>query len=485
MSLLNKTIEEVIQTLFNSIKSKKKIIKDIKNEFDLNNMNNTEITLSRLKLIDLLDEFDITISQSLQAIQTLQAEIFNLKENILDENNLIDFNKENYNNNIINLNEENFNKNDLNNNNIKNNLNKNNNKKNNILNTIEKNKEKEEIKNEISIINENVNRTNQMINSIILNETKLNFDYSKLAEQYNNDNFNNKENNNNNNELLTINLDEKINKEPDLKINKNKIKIQNNYEFEYDNKNNIEKNNNEKKNNSPNLSGLLINYTNEPEPEEEHSKIPIRQSLKNLSKNHSNYLNNNNINNTINSIEKPLSIFLDDDNLLIEPKKEFSNKNNKIKKIKNIQFMLKKIENEEKFKLYLGKKFGNGNYENLVKNIKDFEKNNIDINDLEKELNIIIDLMKSNIEENIPINHKINKKIINNSSNNILKNYNRENSIKKSNSTDEYKEPINFANFLRGGDGSNLINARKNKNNNINYVNIKGIKKRSISKNKK
>ena len=240
-----------------------------------------------------------------------------------------------------------------------------------------------------------------------------------------------------------------------------------------------------KKNNSPNLSGLLINYTNEPEPEEEHSKIPIRQSLKNLSKNHSNYLNNNNINNTINSIEKPLSIFLDDDNLLIEPKKEFNNKNNKIEKIKKIQFMLKKIENEEKFKLYLGKKFGNGNYENLVKNIKDFEKNNIDINDLEKELNIIIDLMKSNIEENIPINHKINKKIINNSSNNILKNYNRENSIKKSNSTDEYKEPINFANFLRGGDGSNLINARKNKNNNINYVNIKGIKKRSISKNKK
>ena len=483
MSLLNKTIEEVIQTLFNSIKSKKKIIKDIKNEFDLNNMNNTEITLSRLKLIDLLDEFDITISQSLQAIQTLQAEIFNLKENILDENNLIDFNKENCNNNLINLNKENYNKNDLNN--IKNNFNKNNNKKNNILNTIERNKEKEEIKNEISIINENVNRTNQMINSIILNETKLNFDYSKLAEQYNNENIHNKENNNNN-ELLTINLDEKINKEPDLNINKNKIKIQNNYEFDYNNNNNnIEKDNNEKKDNSPNLSGLLINYTNEPEPEEEHSKIPIRQSLKNLSKNYSNYLNNNNINNTINSIEKPLSIFLDDDNLLIEPKKEFNNKNNKIEKIKKIQFMLKKIENEEKFKLYLGKKFGNGNYENLVKNIKDFEKNKIDINDLEKELNIIIDLMKSNIEENIPINHKINKKIINNSSNNILKNYNRENSIKKSNSTDEYKEPINFANFLRGGDGSNLINARKNKNNNINYVNIKGIKKRSISKNKK
>ena len=468
MSLLNKTIEEVIETLFNSIKSKKKIIKDIKNEFDLNNMNNTEITLSRLKLIDLLDEFDITISQSLQAIQTLQAEIFNLKENILDENNLIDFNKENFNNNDLN--------------NIKNNLNKNNNKKINNINTIEKNKEKEEIKNEISIINENVNRTNQMINSIILNETKLNFDYSKLAEQYNNDNFNYKENNN---DLLTINLDEKINKELDLNSKKNKLKIQNNYDFDYDNKNNNEKNNNEKKNNSPNLSGLLINYTNEPEPEEEHSKIPIRQSLKNLSKNHSNYLNNNNNNNTINSIEKPLSIFLDDDNLLIEPKKEFNNKNNKIEKIKNIQFILKKIENEEKFKLYLGKKFGNGNYENLVKNIKDFEKNNIDINDLEKELNIIYDLMKSNIEDNIPINHKINKKIINNSSNNILKNYNRENSIKKSNSTDEYKEPINFANFLRGGDGSNLINARKNKNNNINYVNIKGIKKRSNSKNKK
>ena len=76
----------------------------------------------------------------------------------------------------------------------------------------------------------------------------------------------------------------------------------------------------------------------------------------------------------------------------------------------------------------------------------------------------------------------MNKRNINNSSNNILKNYNRENSIKKSNSTDEYKEPINFANFLRGGDGSNLINARKNKNNNINNLNIRGVKKRSNSK---
>jgi hypothetical protein len=80
MSLLGKPIEEVIETLYNSIKSKRQIISNIKNEYNINNDKFNEIKINRLKLIDLLDEFEVTISQSLQAIQTLKVEIFNIKE---------------------------------------------------------------------------------------------------------------------------------------------------------------------------------------------------------------------------------------------------------------------------------------------------------------------------------------------------------------------------------------------------------------------
>ena len=80
MSLLGKPIEEVIETLYNSIKNKRQIINNIKKEYNINNDNLKEIKINRLKLIDLLDEFEVTISQSLQAIQTLKVEIFNIKE---------------------------------------------------------------------------------------------------------------------------------------------------------------------------------------------------------------------------------------------------------------------------------------------------------------------------------------------------------------------------------------------------------------------
>ena len=80
MSLLNKPIEEVIETLYNSIKSKRETINNIKNECNIDNDTYKEININRLKLIDLLNEFEVTISQSLQAIQTFKVEIFNLKE---------------------------------------------------------------------------------------------------------------------------------------------------------------------------------------------------------------------------------------------------------------------------------------------------------------------------------------------------------------------------------------------------------------------
>ena len=80
MSLLNKPIEDVIETLYNSIKSKSQIITNIKNEYNINNDTYDDIKINRLKLIDLLNEFEVTISQSLQAIRTFKVEIFNLKE---------------------------------------------------------------------------------------------------------------------------------------------------------------------------------------------------------------------------------------------------------------------------------------------------------------------------------------------------------------------------------------------------------------------
>ena len=80
MSLLNKPIEEVIQTLYEGIKSKKDIISNFKEKYKLNNEKVQSITIQKLVLIDILDEFEITVSQSLQAIQTLQAELFNQKE---------------------------------------------------------------------------------------------------------------------------------------------------------------------------------------------------------------------------------------------------------------------------------------------------------------------------------------------------------------------------------------------------------------------
>ena len=80
MSLLGKPIEDVIETLYKSIKSKRQIITDIKKEYNIDNDSFNDIKINRFKLIDLLDEFEVTISQSLQAIQTFKVEIFNLKE---------------------------------------------------------------------------------------------------------------------------------------------------------------------------------------------------------------------------------------------------------------------------------------------------------------------------------------------------------------------------------------------------------------------
>ena len=107
MTSINKSIEEVIQTLYDTIKSKNEIINYFRKNNNINNEKEQLITIQRLKLIDFIDEFEITVSQSLQAIQTLQIELSNLKENkegkLINRTNL-DSKIENSNLNLSNLN---------------------------------------------------------------------------------------------------------------------------------------------------------------------------------------------------------------------------------------------------------------------------------------------------------------------------------------------------------------------------------------------
>ena len=187
MSLLGKPIEEVIETLYNSIKSKRQIITKIKKEYNIDKDNFTDIKINRFKLIDLLDEFEVTISQSLQAIQTFKVEIFNLKEkqtteeilNLTNEFQMkynskekINLNLNNNNNNILDKLE--YSRNENSNIEPKNDINKNNE-----MNDINNNNDDDNGMNKISNLKSAKlkEKENNMKEFNILKEAKLNFDY--------------------------------------------------------------------------------------------------------------------------------------------------------------------------------------------------------------------------------------------------------------------------------------------------------------------
>ncbi len=335
MSSFNKSIEEVIQILYDTIKSKKEIIHYFRKNNNINNENEKLITIQRFKLIELIDEFEITVSQSLQAIQTLQTELSNLKENKegkLINRIIIESKIENSYLNLSNLNSI-YTHNKINN----------------------PQKEKEEINKEIEDedLSININKTNDVISNVILNETKLNFDYSKLASKINNNeselslvtNPNNtnyiKEKNNvlkdddkliPEVEISNIIQDDNLNNKNDL----NNISIST-----------IKTKNNENKKDKTQLSNLILSENNELEPEIEQIKIPIRQSLRKIiSKGNK---NENKVNNTNNNINK----------LINDEVKNFSKKEDKIiniEKENKIKNLLSKINSEESFKVYLSNK---------------------------------------------------------------------------------------------------------------------------------
>ena len=431
MTSINKSIEEVIQTLYDTIKSKNEIINYFRKNNNINNEKEQLITIQRLKLIDFIDEFEITVSQSLQAIQTLQIELSNLKENkegkLINRTNL-DSKIENSNLNLSNFNSIYY-------------CNK--------LNIQQK--EKKELKKEIENRSININKTNDLINKVISNETKLNFDYSKLASKINNNeselslitNPNNtnyiKEKNNvlkddekliPEVEISDIIVDDNLNNKNDL----NNISIST-----------IKTKNNENKKIKTQSSNIILSESNEQEPEIEQIKIPIRQSLRKIiSIGNKNENKENNINNNSNNL-------INDE------------KGNKIKNI------ISKINSEESYKIYLSNKYSKGEYNQFLKMLNN---NEIDFDSLENEIKIITDLINTdrNIRKQRNNIYKNNNNIFNNNNNKYIKssNHSRNNSKGKNifysndENPNEYMEPLNFANFLRGD-----YNIKKNKNKNL------------------
>ena len=467
MSLVNKPIEDVIQSLYDGIKSKKEIIANFRKDYKLNNEKEQIIKIDRLKLVDFSDEFEITVSQSLQAILTLKAELCNLIENKEGKliNSIFDSKIDNSQINISNINNTCSSS-------RKNNISKN---------------EKEEVKREIEEISDNINKTSHLINNII-NETKLNFDYSKLMTKINK----------NESELSLITNPNNNNfiKEKNNNILKEEERLISETDFseimQYDNLNNrndinnisisssIKVKNNENKKNKYVSSNLLLNYTNEPEPEIEQIKIPIRQSLRQIiSKGNNNNQLMNNTNNIINTNlykeEKDNTI----NEFSIGSKREiFQNKIKKVEKENKIKNLISKINAEESYKVYLGNKYGGGHYNVFLKKLNN---NEIDFNSIEKEVKIITDLVNTdrNIRKQRNDNFKNNNSMLNNSGIKNKKNHSRRNSKENNNSfnnenPNEYIEPINFANFLRGDDNAlrkkrSKSKKRNSKEKNINY----------------
>ena len=450
MSLLNKPIEEVIETLYNSIKSKRETINNIKNEYNIDNDTYKEININRLKLIDLLNEFEVTISQSLQAIQTFKVEIFNLKEKQATEEIL----------NLTNEFQTNINQNEK----------KISNNKNNILDIIDscraensiiepKNeninkKNLDDINNNINIITKQENKKDYNFKEFsALKDAKLNFDYSSLLnnsqsslktslsnlDKFKNNNDktdinksqkkenhillkNNIENiksnkideqippeDNTDIELINNNLNkEDIEEEQPSKLNINIIKSNN----QLTNKIKLEGNNNSQKdiscfsenadyfNNSNNNNENNINTSNKFYSMRQSDLYNINNKEKNynykfnlLDTNKENNLKenekidmNNNIYNISNYEESDIISLVSKNDIIKEKFKKLEN-DEKINKL------IEEIFSIKAFKLYILDKFGNGKQDIFFQKIKNGEINK---EELESELNLLKEIHNSN-----------------------------------------------------------------------------------------
>ena len=452
MSLLNKPIEEVIETLYNSIKSKRETINNIKNEYNIDNDTYKEININRLKLIDLLNEFEVTISQSLQAIQTFKVEIFNLKEKQATEEIL----------NLTNEFQTNINQNEK----------KISNNKNNILDIIDscraensiiepKNeninkKNLDDINNNINIITKQENKKDYNFKEFsALKEAKLNFDYSSLLNNSQSSlktSLSNLDKFKNNNDKTDINKSQKKENHILLKNNIDNIKSnkideqippEDNTDIELINNNLNKEDIEEEQPSKLNINIIKSNnqLTNKIKSEgNNNSQKDISCFSENVDYfNNSN--NNNNNENNINTSNKFYSMRQSDLYNINNKEKNYNykfnlldtNKENNLKENEKIDMnnniynnsnyeesdiislvskndiikeKFKKLENDEKinklieeifsikaFKLYILDKFGNGKQDIFFQKIKNGEINK---EKLESELNLLKEIHNSN-----------------------------------------------------------------------------------------
>ena len=514
MSLLGKPIEEVIETIYNSIKSKRQIITNMKNEYNIDNNSFNDIKINRFKLIDLLDEFEVTISQSLQAIQTFKVEIFNLKEKQATEEilNLTNEFQMKYNSN------ENNNLN--NNNNIldkleysktdnsiiepKNNNNKINEELNNINNIINNKIEKKEINKSKNINNENI-RDNIKNEFNVLKEAKLNFDYSSLLNNSQSSlktSISNLEKfkNNNKSDINVKKMKENDVINTDLEQNKNddnqNIKIENGNMDLIDNnlnKEDIEEEQPSKLNiNIIRSNNEIVNKIKLSEKINSNKDLSCFSDDRDLNNYEDNYINKfysmrqsevNNINSDINNNQNynyKFNLLNNDSNnnndnkysnnfdesdliSLVSKNDAIKEKYQKLENDEKINKLIEEIFSIKAFKLYILDKFGNGKQNIFFKKVKNGEINK---DELESELNILKEIYNSNND------------ISNNNNSNISLTENKKQLINKNNkfmnkTLSEINLNMNLDlenNFLKT-DKNNLYKKIKHKNKKISLEN--------------
>ena len=397
--------EKLITKIFNNIESKKEIIEKYKNKYYNSNNLLDSIIIGKLEFLELLNDFEEIISQSLQGMRSLYTELRNLKDkkeldnkfqkkknNKLKNNSInmaksysayinkctmVKDNKEEKENNKSQLEPKesfymNIYRNNKNNNMLKDNYinlyyKKNTHyvsktKKNSVFNKqFNEKKSKNEIRNSMNEKNNALKLNKNISNDSSYNKDVISYDLSLtnnlIKENQNqsslmiNNDYNTINVNSNNQYRKILRLELKNKKFNNNKFNQNNSMMQR-YELELENT--------EKEN---------------PEKIEVDVKFPIRQGLKrNYRKKSGQPINKNN---------------------LIDEFNYNSNKNEIIEKIKK----------DVKIKNYFAKKYGDNNFGNVLNKIW---KNKLDLNEINKELNILIKNVKTGEKYNQMYNKKLN-----------------------------------------------------------------------------
>ena len=309
--------QDLIPIIISDIESKRKIIDEYRSRFP---SNVDTITLNAFEFFDIIDEFEITISQSLQAMQTLQTEIWNLQE-------------KNQNNNII----------------------------------------------------DNIGNT--MLND----SSKLYFDYSQVKGY---------------SQLINSNVSDDVKKSDEdvKKIKRELMSKESNIvvtEEEEKEDPHIEE---EKEDNNHILTNIQeTDSTNAINEVHLNTKIPIRQSLRQMIKS---------------GKKKTID----------------ANANNEQKVEEKIKKLLTKIGSVERYRIYFADKYGEGDYDVFINRLNN---NEIEKDVLMDELTIIADLMTKQLDEGKK------KKTTN------INTQKRSKEVVKSNA---YIEPVKFSSYLRNGD---------------------------------